>query len=314
MSKYNKTKSIEIDRLGEDELKQAIHEWAEGSEVLEELLWACRDNGIKTTGSHIYIGKERKEFYIALIVNDAHEQVKRMLYSAQEVKGTNVTIMPDGGNIFGTDEELWDKADLSIGSAFKSKNIDVEDLCRKLSEAIKSDDVKNNMPKHNIYGHMLDLYDFLNDKGSGLTLGMRHTDKDEYLFYMDVSVVHKEYFERLFSELGLKRHEEYERIWQIIEKDPEIFDKKVSEIKNKFMKTYKLEQPTKAIRGMSDWIIARIKKKEFGDTPEGKEKFKKWYNQAKASFRLMVEGKISSEEFDDWMIGESKEENTIDIE
>lgn len=60
MSKYNNIKSIPIDSLSKEELKTAIHEWAEGDDAMERLLWAFYNKGIKTNGCHAgtrpYIG------------------------------------------------------------------------------------------------------------------------------------------------------------------------------------------------------------------------------------------------------------------
>ena len=47
MSKYNHIESIPIDSIPQEELAQAIKEWAEGDEAMEKLLWACYNNGIK---------------------------------------------------------------------------------------------------------------------------------------------------------------------------------------------------------------------------------------------------------------------------
>ena len=52
MSKYNSGASIPISSLSDEELKIAIHEWAEGNDSLESLLWKCYKNGIETQGCH----------------------------------------------------------------------------------------------------------------------------------------------------------------------------------------------------------------------------------------------------------------------
>ena len=50
-SKYNTGVPIDLDSLDESELAQAFHEWAEGSKALEDLFYACHENGIKTWAS-----------------------------------------------------------------------------------------------------------------------------------------------------------------------------------------------------------------------------------------------------------------------
>ena len=54
-TKYNNGQPINIESLDKSELAQAFHEWAEGSEALEDLFYACHEQGIKTWASDAHI-------------------------------------------------------------------------------------------------------------------------------------------------------------------------------------------------------------------------------------------------------------------
>lgn len=54
-TKYNNGQPINIESLDKSELAQAFHEWAEGSKALEDLFYACHEQGIKTWASDAHI-------------------------------------------------------------------------------------------------------------------------------------------------------------------------------------------------------------------------------------------------------------------
>ena len=49
MSQYNYGISIQVENISSEKVREAIHEWAEGSDVLEKSLITAYENGLKTT-------------------------------------------------------------------------------------------------------------------------------------------------------------------------------------------------------------------------------------------------------------------------
>lgn len=84
--KYNNGKPIRIQDLNPEEIENAIHEWAEGSESLEKLLKECYKNGIYSyaccTGGG---GKHCKTPYVSYELYD-DKSIKSALYIAQKLK------------------------------------------------------------------------------------------------------------------------------------------------------------------------------------------------------------------------------------
>ena len=70
---WNTGAGIPISSLSQDELKEAIHEWAEGSKELEDILWACYKNDVVTIGSHVD-PSEIGRFYIQFIIDESNRK------------------------------------------------------------------------------------------------------------------------------------------------------------------------------------------------------------------------------------------------
>ena len=78
--KWNTGASIPVTSLTLEELKEAIHEWAEGCDELEELLWACYHNGLETSESHV---AEHNNYFSFYISEKSEEQAKRLLTATE---------------------------------------------------------------------------------------------------------------------------------------------------------------------------------------------------------------------------------------
>ena len=100
--KYNTGVPIDINTISEDERKLAFHEWAEGSEALEELLNTGYENGFL---SHACCGGDTGHPYISYDLNDDNSK-KMAMHLAQQLieSGLNckITFLHD---FFDTEEE-----------------------------------------------------------------------------------------------------------------------------------------------------------------------------------------------------------------
>lgn len=176
MSKYNRIVSIPIETLSKEEIKVAIKEWAEGDEGMEELLWACYNNGVETNGCHAgsypYIGfrynKERTDVYI------------RTMNTTLVGKGSQILAIPDGGNPFSGPG--WYEPTLSLGSNTKYKDI-ADKQFKKIVDAI------NNKPTPCIIDTtpIIDLLNFFIGKLTNYLFRVRHHDDNSYTFYVECS-------------------------------------------------------------------------------------------------------------------------------
>lgn len=274
MSKYNRMASIPISSLSEQELPIAIREWAEGNVHMESLLWACYKNGIETDGCHA------DEYpYISFHLNSKNEEVLKLLNVAQSIKGASFLVMPDGGNpLSGPD---WNRPNLSIWFEAQKK-IEVDSILEKLTLALTSKEEELNTD-NDFFAQLLDLAHFFANKESGLDFCALHNQDDSYSFIMRAEKPNFEYYNSLLQNAGLQLEETPEdwwcNEWSMEGDEVEALSQKIRVCIANVMQNYSLEKPTEILEEMSFNTIARIKKREFGDSLEGKQKFAEWIQE-----------------------------------
>lgn len=286
MSKYNNGKSISFSELKEDEIEQAIREWSQGNVHMEKLLWACRDNGIETLGCH-----PLKHPYLELTMGNSHKAISKMLYVAQNILGSQILIYPDGGNPL-SGEKTWYIPRITIGFD-TSEMKEVNETLDKLYEAIVLDD-KLEMQEGRTFANMLDFYDFFAEKESGISyLTMRHDKSGLYQFL--ISYEESAYCKSIFRKAGMKLNKNKWGYldWVIEDRDEIKFDEKVRKAKTTIMNEYPLGLTQEIKPNMNLTIQVRIIRRQFGNAPEGKQKFSEWLNN---TLELYLDGKITYEE------------------
>ncbi len=235
MSKYNNIISIPIEDIPEEEIEIAIKEWAEGDESMERLLWTCYRNKVKTTGchagSHSYIGIEYEE--------KNKDKIVQLLSTVINVKETRVVLSPDGGNPFGG--PTWYKPNIAMGSDTEYK--DEADL---LFDMI-SDELNNNEKQNTDYSSVIDLYNFLIGKYSGILIRILHTQNDEYIFSMERHVAEEEMsnLNEFFSSAGLTFVDDDFPIktWEFKTTNKEEFIENLNTISKNIINNYSLRKP-----------------------------------------------------------------------
>lgn len=273
MSKYNRMASIPISSLSEQELPIAIREWAEGNVYMENLLWACYNNGVETGGCHADASP-----YISFYLDSKKEEILKLLSVAQNIKGTSFLVMPDGGNpLSGPD---WNRPVLSLWFEAQEKR-EVDFILKKLTLALTSN--QEDLNTDNFFTQLLDLAYFFTNKESGLDFCSFHNQDDSFSFIMRAEKTNFEYYNSLLQNAGLQLVETSEywwcNEWSMEGNEAQALSQKIKTCIASIMQNYSLEKPTEISEEMSFNAIARVKKREFGDSLEGQEKFAEWLQE-----------------------------------
>lgn len=270
MSKYNRMVSIPISSLSEQELPIAIREWSEDNMHMESLLWACYDNGIETDGCHADAFP-----YISFCLDSKKEGILKLLSVAQNIKGASFLVMPDGGNPLSGPN--WNRPNLSLWFEAQEKR-EVDSILGKLTLALTSN--QEELDTDNLFAQLLELAHFFANKESGLDFCALHNQDDSYSFIARAEKLNFEYYNSLLQNAGLQLVETPEdwwcNVWSMESNDAQALSPKIKTCIASIMQNYSLEKPTEILEEMSFNAMARIKKREFGNSLEGQQKFKRW--------------------------------------
>lgn len=273
MSKYNRMASIPISGLSEQELPIAIREWAEGNVYMESLLWACYNNGVETDSCHAEVYP-----YIGFYLDSKKEEILKLLSVAQNIKGTSFLVMPDGGNpLSGAN---WNRPLLTLRFEAQEKR-EVDSILKELTLALTSNQEELNTD--NFFAQLLDLAHFFANKESGLDFCALHNQDDSYSFIMRAEKPNFEYYNSLLQNAGLQLAQTPKdwwcNEWSMEGNEAQALSQKIKTCIASIMQNYSLEKPTEISEEMSFNAIARIKKREFGDSLEGQQKFAEWLQE-----------------------------------
>ena len=186
--------------------------------------------------------------------------------------------MPDGGNpLSGKD---WNRPLLCLMFDTQRK-IEIDFILEKLTSALISN--RELSTDNDFFAQLLDLAQFLANKESGLNFVAFHELDDSYSFVMRAEKTNFEYYNSLMKNAELKLLEDskdwlYDE-WIIKGNEVEDLTQKTKLCITSIIQNYSLERPSQIQEGMSFNTIARMKKREFGDSLEGKQKFEKWLQE-----------------------------------
>lgn len=271
-SKWNRIESIPVSSLSEDELKQAIKEWSDGSKQLESLLWTCYKNGIKTSGCHT--GKHANFVYLSINLegNTPRDILKCMLSEVEKFGNAQVNLHFGGNPISGPE---WYKTSIFISSRYA---LQADRLWENLDKAITE---KHSDKQYICFSRILDFHDFLQDKDCGLTCRMYISAYHMYEIKFDDSGPESttEYFSAFFDKLGFKTEKNSsKKFWVFRTSDKSVFKDMLDKIGEAFEKEYSLEKPTEITQGMTFAYRAYLMQKKLGYTPEAIKKMNDWIN------------------------------------
>ena len=273
MSKYNNMKSIPVDSISEEELAQAIKEWAEGDDSMERLLWACYNNGIKTSGCHA-----GSRPYLELEYQENLEKIIPLIEVTQEEEDSQILICPDGGNPFSGPN--WYLPNIGIGIFTDSKSVAdayFDRLTYSLQNEISSKD-----------HYIIKLIEFFKDKESSLDFRLKHKE-DKYQFIIEalhISFDKEFYYDELFTNAGLTKAKK-------IENQPD-------DIHNWVIESDSLDDMITKLNSITDYIISNCSL----ELPDNEDELESLIALAHYKKRT-----LSEDEFNNWL----EEEREKDI-
>lgn len=291
--KYNNLSSIDVYSLSPEELKIAIHEWAEGDETMEELLWKCYNSGVETKQSHAGARP-----YIEISADRSIDKVKNLISSVCNVDGFSTRIAPDGGNPFSGD--VFYKPGLGLFFLRTENQEDADNIFRKMTQSLDMQYEPNKM-----IDSYINLYNAF--KGKESNLDFRITFRDgKYQFSTCINGRYNlEQFNELFSKIGLTPGKfGVMDVWLFESDNIEDFGNKMEYFTNTLINNYSFELPDKLDERMSFnekflYIRRRFVERDGNDLAYKKfsNSFLEKYEQYKKD---IAEGKISLEEAENW--------------
>lgn len=268
-STWNHGASIPVSDLTESELKEAIHEWAEGCDSLEELLWLCNQNGLETNGCD---AGNHHFAYIDFLLKEENAKLMEIMSAAWNYGKCNFFCLFFGNPRSGRD---WYKTVINLSPR---KNADAVPLFNELCSVLKKE---KSVSESQVCKKLLELIEFLDDKEADITMHMNKKADSLYHFYFKAfSGSHNvEYFTKLFSNLGYTEVKSPNKpiiAWEFEttdEKELEEFLKKTLEV---FKCEWSLELPNEPTEDMDFNSIALVMRRKFGTDDEGIKKFNEW--------------------------------------
>lgn len=268
MSKYNYGASIPIESVPNQEFDQAIKEWSHYKPNMEKLIRTCLKKGIITNGCHPEVDP-----YLDFLLGNNIEEEKKLVSGIINVKNSQLLIMPDGINPFSGNN--WDKAVVLVGAFLKEED-EVNNFIDTLTDSLNKEEVNNNF-----YFKALELGEYLRNKESRFDIRVLHNENDEYVFCLEtVALTDKycEYYKEFLNKTELTEKEEMPRHRQNYEfrsTDLNYMYQKVDKLTNYIKENFVV--PKFENEEELDYnLIVRDKRREFGDTIEGKEAFSQW--------------------------------------
>ena len=268
MSKYNNITSIPIESIPKEELAQAIHEWAEGDEAMERLLWSCYNHGIETSGCHA-----GADPFLGFYLNNETENISRILNTTNNIPFFQILLSPDGGNPFSGPN--WQKPMITIG-VFEETKEKADNFFNSVTDSLENQ-------TNGEYNPLLSLFDFFKGKNSLLTFRLRNL-KDRCIFRIEMSPASKElsdFYQELFTRAGLKRsiiseeHESNGRYsWILEDTNMDMLYIKIDQARKIIEEGYSLRPPLTEDDMTSFTTKARHMKEHMSE-----EAFKRWIEE-----------------------------------
>lgn len=273
-SKWNTGASVPVTSLTPEELKDAIHEWAEGCNELEKLLWLCYRKGLETGGCHVGQRNNYLDFYIT---SQSSERLKKVLWAA-ETYGFAETFMMFGGNPYSGPN--WYRTVLSVDCLIPEN---VGEFYARISQTLEDE---TEVFSTRCFGMMTEFAEFFEDKLVNLTFRMRVRNHCEYEFYIEKfkGEYNWNYFDELFGSLGMTKKQREDApfvCWCLKSSSEKEFGDALNIILEGIRAKWSLETPTEIMPDMEFNHKALLMQKKFGTTPEGVKKMNDWINANK---------------------------------
>lgn len=272
-SRWNRMKSIPMSEICENELTEAIHEWAEGCESLEKLLLYCKKNDVETCGCHFGHGS-----YLAIRTDSGKQKVAQMVAKTLELSNTQILIQPNAGNPFSGPD--WYRDSINFGS---NAHIPEGDslFFRELSNALEFE-----LSPSLLLGTahtLLELYYFLKGKESELDIRLKHLDSENYIISFESWNCQRivDHHTKLFEKVGLQPiiKENLPIVtWETYPITREDLYNRLSYYTRELLKSYSLPLPSEISKDMRFSARAMVMRRKFGTDAVGIAKMNDWIN------------------------------------
>lgn len=266
--------SIPVNRLSEEELKEAIPEWSEGSPGLERLLWRCHECKVATGSCDA--GNHGHPAYVTYTIDDSNrENLERIINATLRFANSDVGVRYYCNPWSGPD---WHKGTIDTSP---NKREDAEQFFEVLTSSL------NLESKENEFGSVLmEVYDFLEDKCCPLGFRVIHDENNIYMIVFECVYMEDywEYFTELFAKVGFAKlpnemHPTYME-WGIrVSKDN--FVSLFQKILDVFMTewNYKIPENVEEIENLH--YAAKLMSMKFGTDERGVKLMNEWLNAHK---------------------------------
>lgn len=266
--------SIPVNRLSEEELKEAIPEWSEGSPGLEHLLWRCYECKVATNGSDA--GNHGHPAYVSYTIGESErENLVRILNATLRFANSDVYVTFYGNPWSGSD---WHKG---IIDTSPNKREDAEQFFEVLTSSLDAESRENQFASV-----LMEVYDFLEDKCSPLEFRVVHDEDNMYRIVFECSRMEDywQYFTELFAKAGLEKLPIKDgapfMAWGIRVSE-ENFVRAVKNILDVFMTewNYKIPENVEEIENLH--YAAKLMSMKFGTDERGVKLMNEWLNAHK---------------------------------
>lgn len=269
-TKWNRGNSIPIDSLTFEELEEAIHEWAEGSEILEELLWLCYEKSVYTTGS--CAGGHHFAYIDFDFTKGNAENLQKLINAAFKMRRCHLYCMFTSNPRSGPG---WYIPKLSLAPLWKD---DVKHFFKLLCSALKR---KCGAKPREISVQFFNVVNFLKDKETGLSVRLVKNRNYQFTIESYRNWRNWDYFTELFEEAGLEViHPKEPNVpsleWGInVNKEHEMATI-LGRVYEVMKDNWTLELPDKLTPDMEFKNMAVFMRRQFGTDEAGIAKLKEW--------------------------------------
>jgi hypothetical protein len=273
---WNDKSSIPIRNLTPEELKEAIHEWAEGSEELEELLWLCHDHKVVTLGCHV--SKSGNGCYIEFDIEDAdREYLKKIVYYTY-LTGWGRLVLHFGANPRSGPD--WYKPTISVSTSIPyPANRLFKNLIEVFRDGKKTDE---KAPFLKIF----ELYEVAKRKSIPLLIRLKNYDMAENIIYAEDHVYTSidNPISEAFAQAGLKRFSQSKRdeglgpLWYGMSYGDENLEKDLDTL-IKCIENLQVNIDSSHLECLRNGYLLRAKRFEFPLDDEGDAQFMAWFKK-----------------------------------
>lgn len=277
-SKWNRVESVPISSLNEAQLKEAVHEWAEGSEAMERLLWSCLNNGVVTDGCDA--GNHGHFPYLSVVINESRrEMVEKIIAATLKCRCAKVIFHFHGNPRSGPD---WYKE--SVGVFLNTKGDETECFFKEISNVLEAD------KKHEdteVAKSLMKLCDFLQEKCSPIDFRVNSYKSGHELVLRCFGFErYWSYFNELFTKANLVKENNSENVpfagWTVKCSDETELTKAVDFVLEVIRNEWNFEIPTELSDG--EWRTnygAKLMRMKFGTDEHGVKLMNNWLNANK---------------------------------